>query len=163
MLQVRVAAVARDSSGQHVIILKPVDAAPGAGTVVPIWIGTQEATSILVAIEGVDTPRPLAHDLLRDILHALEAQVRAVAVTRIDDGTFYAEITLVACDTVHSMDSRPSDAVALAARVGAPIWVDDAVFAEAGIPDTLTEADDEATLTAFTRFLDDVEPDDFRG
>jgi bifunctional DNase/RNase len=163
MLQVRVAAVARDASGQHVIVLKPLDAAAGTGAVVPIWIGTQEATSILVAIEGVQTPRPLTHDLLREVLSALHAEVTRVEVTRIDEGTFYAEITLVADGAVHTIDARPSDAVALASRVGAPIWVADEVFADAGIPDTLTETDDEATLTAFTRFLDDVEPDDFRG
>ncbi|WP_051369605.1 bifunctional nuclease family protein [Phycicoccus elongatus] len=68
MVQVRAAGVALDQSGQHVILLKPIDELPGEGRILPIWIGAQEATSILIAVEGAATPRPLAHDLMRAML-----------------------------------------------------------------------------------------------
>lgn len=161
MVQVRVAGVALDASGQHVVLLKPIDEIPGDGQVLPIWIGQLEATSILVAIEQAPVPRPLAHDLMRSLIDALDAEVTGVEVTRIDDGTFYAEIRLITPSGPKIVDARPSDAVALAARVGAGIWVADAVIAEAGVPDVLTEVDAAERLDEFKRFLDDVEPEDF--
>ncbi|MFB7892437.1 bifunctional nuclease family protein [Microbacterium sp. NPDC056044] len=163
MVQVRVAGVALDASGQHVLLLKPVDQIPGDGFVLPIWIGQLEATSILVAVENAEVPRPLAHDLMGLILTALDAVAAKVEVTRIEDGTFYAEITLSTALGERIVDARPSDAVALASRVGAPIWVADAVLAEAGVPDVLTETDAAERLDEFKRFLDDVEPEDFEG
>ncbi|KQP70417.1 hypothetical protein ASF40_11580 [Microbacterium sp. Leaf288] len=161
MVQVRVAGVALDASGQHVLLLKPVDQIPGDGFVLPIWIGQLEATSILVAVENAEVPRPLAHDLMGLILTALDAVAVKVEVTRIEDGTFYAEITLSTALGERIVDARPSDAVALACRVGAPIWVADAVLAEAGVPDVLTETDAAERLDEFKRFLDEVEPEDF--
>ena len=161
MVQVRVAGVALDASGQHVLLLKPVDQIPGDGFVLPIWIGQLEATSILVAVENAEVPRPLAHDLMGLILTALDAVAVKVEVTRIEDGTFYAEITLSTALGDRIVDARPSDAVALACRVGAPIWVADAVLAEAGVPDVLTETDAAERLDEFKRFLDEVEPEDF--
>ena len=158
MVQVRVAGVAVDSMGQHVILLKPLSDAPGVGSIVPIWIGAQEATSILVAVENAVTPRPLAHDLMTVMLQQLEAQVTRVEVTRITDGTFFAEITVAHGDQVLIIDARPSDAIALASRVGAAIWV-----AEAGMPDILDEDDAEVSVDEFKRFLDEVDPEDFRG
>ncbi len=167
MIQVRVAGVALDPTGQHVILLKPIDELPGEGLILPIWIGQQEATSILVAIEGAVVPRPLAHDLMRSLLDAVDARVTGVAVTRIDEGTFYAEITLSTTLGERVVDARPSDAVALASRAGAPIWIAEPVIEDAGVPDTVTEADAdvgaEERLDEFKRFLDDVDPEDFRG
>ncbi|BDV31432.1 bifunctional nuclease family protein [Microbacterium terricola] len=165
MVQVRVAGVALDATGQHVILLKPVDELPGEGSVLPIWIGPLEATSILVAVEGATVPRPLAHDLMRSLLDTLGAEVRRVEVSRIDDGTFYAEITVASEHGVRVVDARPSDAIALGSRVGADIWVADAVMEEASVPDVLTDedADTAARLDEFKRFLDDVDPEDFAG
>ncbi|WP_426321046.1 bifunctional nuclease family protein [Microbacterium sp. E-13] len=163
MVQVRVAGVALDASGQHVLLLKPVDQIPGDGLVLPIWIGQLEATSILVAVENAEVPRPLAHDLMGLILTALDASATRVEVTRIEDGTFYAEITLSTPLGDRVVDARPSDAVALASRVGAAIWVADEVLTEAGVPDVLTETDAAESLDEFKRFLDDVEPEDFDG
>ncbi len=165
MVQVRVAGVAIDSSGQHVVLLKPLEELQGAGLILPIWIGQLEATSILIAVEGATTPRPMAHDLMRAMLEASGAEVTRVEVSRIDDGTFYAEITLSTGAGERLVDARPSDAVALASRVGAPLWVADAVLIEAGMPDILTEADASEQLSErleeFRQFLDDVEPEDF--
>ncbi|CAN5455882.1 bifunctional nuclease family protein [soil metagenome] len=176
MILVRVAGVALDPTGQHVILLKPVGGSPGEGRLLPIWIGAQEATSILVAIEGADVPRPLAHDLMRSLLDSVGATVTAVAVTRIDEGTFYAEVTLATTLGERVVDARPSDAVALASRVDAPIWVSEEVMQDAGVLDTVTVGDDRddevdivpdevarERLDEFKRFLDDVDPDDFRG
>ena len=171
MIQVRVAGVALDPTGQHVILLKPIDEIPGEGRILPIWIGQMEATSILVAVEGAPVPRPLAHDLMRSILDSLGASVTRVAVTRIEEGTFYAELTLSTSVGDRIIDARPSDAVALASRVGAPIWVAAEVMDDAGVPDTVTETEvDEVTdevererLDEFKRFLEDVDPEDFSG
>ena len=163
MVQVRVAGVALDASGQHVVLLKPIDEIPGEGQVLPIWIGQLEATSILVAVEQAVVPRPLAHDLMRSIITTLGAEPTRVEITRIDEGTFYAELTLIAGGREVVIDARPSDAVALATRVGAGIWVAEAVMEEAGVPDVLTETDADESLDEFKRFLDDVEPEDFEG
>jgi bifunctional DNase/RNase len=162
MVQVRVAGVALDASEQHVILLKPVDAPPGVGNILPIWIGAQEATSILVAVEKAPVPRPLAHDLMLALLEELDALVERVEVTRLEGGTFFAEITLSTPVGARVIDSRPSDAVALASRAEAPIFVADAVMDDAGIADVLIEPEEEETVEEFHRFLDDVEPDDFR-
>jgi uncharacterized protein len=163
MVQVRVSGVALDPARQYVILLKPVDRMPGDGPILPIWIGEQEATSILVAIEGADVPRPLAHDLMRSLLDALGASLVRVDVSHIEEGTFFAEVVLATEEGERTVDARPSDAVALASRVGAPIWVADDVMDEAGIPDPVEEEDAADRLAEFQRFLDDVDPDDFRG
>ncbi|MDQ7879755.1 bifunctional nuclease family protein [Microbacterium sp. QXD-8] len=163
MVQVRVAGVALDASGQHVLLLKPVDQIPGDGLVLPIWIGQLEATSILVAVENAEVPRPLAHDLMGLMLAALDASATRVEVTRIEDGTFFAEITISTPLGDRIVDARPSDAIALASRVAAPMWVADDVLAEAGVPDVLTETDASERLDEFKRFLDEVEPEDFDG
>lgn len=165
MVQVRVAGVAMDAVGDHVILLKPLDALPGEGRVLPIWIGAQEATSILLAIDGAEVPRPMSHDLMRAMLASLDANVARVEVTRVEEGTFFAEVTVAGAGVV-TLDARPSDAIALASRTGAPIFVADDVLAVAGIVDITAEGDDdgdaEGNVEEFRRFLDDVDPDDFR-
>jgi bifunctional DNase/RNase len=179
MVQVRVAGIAIDPAGQHVILLKPFGEPSGRGRILPIWIGAQEATSILVAVEGAEVPRPLAHDLMTSLLASLEANVERIEVTRIDDGTYYAEVVLSAGGGIHRIDARPSDAIALASRTGAEMWVADAVLDEAGIDDEVTEAEDddvpvvgdapidpvvaEERVDEFKKFLDHVDPEDFRG
>jgi uncharacterized protein len=171
MIQVRIAGVALDPTGQHVILLKPMNELPGEGRILPIWIGQMEATSILVAVEGAPVPRPLAHDLMRAMLDTVGASVVSVAVTRIDEGTFYAEITLSTTLGERIVDARPSDAVALAARVDAPLWVAEEVMEDAGVADTVTEAESDDVsdpiarerLDEFKRFLENVDPEDFSG
>jgi uncharacterized protein len=164
MVQVRVFGIALDAAGQHIVLLKPVLEHPDAERVLPIWIGPQEATSILVASEGQEVPRPLSHDLMKTLLDILDAHVERVAVTRIDEGTFYAEITLLTPMGRRTIDARPSDAIALAVRADAEIWVADPVLSEAGIVADFTDPrPDEVKLDEFKEFLDDVDPDDFRG
>lgn len=168
MSEVQVVGVAVDSAGQRVILLKPVEEAPGIGNILPIWVGAQEASSILVAVEGVETPRPLAHDLMRSLIDALGARVDRVEITSLDDGTYYAVVHLEGADGDHVVDARPSDAIALASRTGATIHVADDVLEAAGIADNVTGESEESgeqvpeqRLEEFRDFLDTVNPEDF--
>ncbi|BFM25930.1 bifunctional nuclease family protein [Microbacterium sp. che218] len=166
MIRVRVVGVALDPAQQHVILLEPVDVETHGDRVLPVWIGPQEAMSILVAIEGSGSPRPLAHDLMTAMLGELSASVDRVEVTHLDEGTFHARVVLNTPVGPRTFDARPSDAIALAARADAPILVAEAVFAEAGVPDEAVEleaAADEDRVEEFRRFLDDVDPEDFQG
>lgn len=166
MIRVRVVGVALDPAQQHVILLKPVDTDRDGDRVLPVWIGAQEAVSIMVAIEGTPHPRPLAHDLMIAMLGELSASVVRVEVTHLDEGTFHARIILDTPAGPRTFDARPSDAIALGARVDAPLWVADDVFAEAGVPDGAVEQDasaEEERVEEFRRFLDDVDPEDFQG
>lgn len=166
MVQVRVLGVALDASGQHIILLKPLGEPASEGRVLPIWIGAQEATSILIAIQGEQPPRPLSHDLMKLLLDAVGSQIERVEVTRIEDGTFYAELSISTPTGPYTIDARPSDSVALASRTGAPLFVADEVLEEAGIPAEMVEPheeSDEEKLDEFKKFLDEVDPEDFQG
>lgn len=166
MIRVRVVGVALDPAQQHVILLSPIDAEVDGERVLPVWIGPQEAMSILVAIEGTTSPRPLAHDLMTAMLGELSATVDRVEITHLAEGTFYARLVLDTPRGQRTFDARPSDAIALGARVDAPIWVADTVFAEAGVPDDAVALDpspEEERVEEFRRFLDDVDPEDFQG
>ena len=166
MVQVRVLGVALDAAGQHIILLKPIGEEPSVGRVLPIWIGEQEATSILIALGGDHAPRPLTHDLMKTLLDAVGAEVERIEVTRIDDGTFYAEISLATPSGPTVLDARPSDSVALAVRTEAPLFVADDVLDEAGIPAEMVEPhpeSEEEALDEFKKFLEEVDPEDFQG
>ncbi|WP_448003095.1 bifunctional nuclease family protein [Agromyces bauzanensis] len=165
MVQVRVLGVALDASGQHIILLKPLGEEASEGRVLPIWIGAQEATSILIAIQGEQAPRPLTHDLMKTLIDTVGARVEQIEVTRIEDGTFYGEITLITPTGPLVLDARPSDSVALAVRTEASLFVADEVLEEAGIPAEMVEphTDEEEALDEFKKFLDDVDPEDFQG
>lgn len=165
MIQVRVLGIALDASQQHIVLLKPLLEEPGEGRVLPIWIGSQEATSILIALGDEPPPRPLTHDLMKTLLDTVGATVDRIAVTRIEDGTFYAELTLTTPAGPLVLDTRPSDAIALAVRTEAPLFVAEDVLEESGIPAEMAEArtDEEAALDEFKKFLEDVDPEDFQG
>lgn len=168
MVRVRVAGVALDAAQQHVILLESVEPDAVRGRALPVWIGAQEATAILIAIQGATPPRPLAHDLMVRLLGTLEGSVERVVVTRLDEGTFYAEITVSTPSGPRVIDARPSDAIALASRTAAPIEVADEVFAEAAVDDLVPAEDDDAVdeeekVDEFRRFLEDVDPEDFQG
>jgi len=164
MIRVRVLGVALDASGQHIVLLEPLEGETGEGRVLPIWIGSQEATSIVIAVEGARAPRPLSHDLITTLFEALDARVERVEVTRLDEGTFYAELTIVTPTGTQVLDSRPSDAIALAVRADAQLLVAEEVLDEAGVPaDMVDLARDEEKLDEFRKFLDTVDPEDFEG
>jgi bifunctional DNase/RNase len=167
MVPVRVLGLAVDGSMQPVVLLTPLDAGDGPRTLVPIWVGTQEAASISVAVSGEEPPRPLSHDLMKRLLDTVGASVDRVDVTRIEDGTFYAELVVTTGSGRVVLDCRPSDAIALATRAGAPLFVAESVLADAGV----LEEDDgevdpeeaEEKVEEFRRFLDEVDPEDFQG
>jgi uncharacterized protein len=111
-------------SNMPIVVLKDV----GSDTVLPIWVGIYEANAIALEIEKVSTPRPMTHDLIKNVLTGLEAAVHKVVVTELREDTFYAVIWLEKQGGVISIDSRPSDALALALRVDCPIFVDEEVL-----------------------------------
>lgn len=160
MVQVHVAMMAVDAEGSPVLLLKPVDEAHH-GMMLPIWIGPMETAAILIASGAADEPvRPLTYDLMVSLLGALGGVVEQVEVTHLAEGTFHAAITLRTPLGVQMVDARPSDSIALALRLGAPIFVADEVMTEAAIPDVTEDTGD--TLAQFTDFIDQVDPDDFR-
>jgi bifunctional DNase/RNase len=107
-----------------IVILKDV----AGDSVLPIWVGVYEANAIALEMEKVSTPRPMTHDLIKNVLTGLETQVHKVVVTELREDTFYAVIWLERAGEAISIDSRPSDALALALRVDCPIFVDDLVL-----------------------------------
>ena len=139
----------------------------GSRRVLPIFIGAPEATAIAFALEEVVTPRPMTHDLLREVLEDLGVSLEKVTVTELRDGVFHAELELHGADGVHTISSRPSDALALAARTGSPIFATEAVLAEAGYLEEDTEPADadpvqsEQVVEEFRDFIDSVNPEDF--
>ena len=127
--------------------------------VLPIFIGAVEATAIAFALQGVVTQRPMTHDLMRDLLLGLGVGVDRIVITELREGTFYAEIQMTTNGTHTNVSSRPSDAIALAARLGTPIFADEAVLEEAGI--IVAEDDEEDEVERFREFLEGVNPEDF--
>ncbi len=140
-------------SNQPIVLLREVD----GDRYLPIWIGAVEATAIAYEQQGVKPLRPLTHDLLRDVLAALKTPLRAVEIMEMKENIFYAELILGEGVRV---SARPSDSIALALRVGAPIRCSEQVLTEAGIviPD---EQEDE--VEKFREFLEQVRPEDFAG
>src|SRR3954471_13045415 len=114
---------------QPIVLLKTLD----GNKFLPIWIGHPEAAAILMKLQGSSTPRPMTHDLLTDVLTELNARVTRIAVTELRDNTFYAVITLAVDGQEIEVDSRPSDALALAVRSSAPIYVADKVIDDSAI------------------------------
>jgi len=140
-------------SNQPIVLLREVD----GDRYLPIWIGAVEATAIAYQQQGVKPARPLTHDLMRDILEALKSPLRAVEITELKENVFYADLLIG--DNIR-VSARPSDSIALALRVGAPIRCAEHVLSEAGIiiPD---EQEDE--VAKFREFLEHVKPEDFAG
>ncbi len=142
---------------QPIVLLKTVD----DNRFLPIWIGHPEAAAILMKLQGADTPRPMTHDLLVDNIDQAETKVERISVNELRDNTFYASITLLVAGTEMEIDSRPSDALALAVRVQAPIFVAEEVIEESSIEFDQDIEDNEQVVEKFKDFLDDVSPEDF--
>ena len=134
--------------------------------VLPIYIGPEEAKAIALALEGVTTPRPMTHDLLRDAVLALGASLTRVSVTELRDRTFFAELELRIDGRTVRVSARPSDAIALAVRVEAPIYASEEVLDEAAAPPVEEDGDpeeQEEIVDQFREFIDQVNPEDFAG
>ncbi|MEI8184463.1 MAG: bifunctional nuclease family protein [Actinomycetes bacterium] len=140
-------------SNQPIVLLKELDGA----RYLPIWLGAAEATAIAFAQQEVLPPRPLTHDLFKDVLMQLGAKLNNIYLTELKDGVFYAQLNF---EGGPAISARPSDAIALALRIGAPILASEDLLDEAGIeiPD---QAEDE--VERFKEFLDQINPEDFLG
>lgn len=136
-----------------IVILKDV----GGDAVLPIWVGAFEAQAIALEMEKVSTPRPMTHDLIKNVLVGLETQVHKVVVTELREDTFYAVIWLDRGGEVISIDSRPSDALALALRVDCPIFVDDLVLKTSKLA---TNATDRVTAEELRKWLEGLNDED---
>jgi bifunctional DNase/RNase len=127
----------------------------------PIWIGHPEAAAILMKLQGAETPRPMTHDLVTAMLAHLDARVIRITVTELRDNTFHASITIQQDGSEIEIDSRPSDAIALAVRAEAPIYADERVIEESAIEFEGEEVNEEEIVDEFRKFLDQVTPDEF--
>ena len=134
--------------------------ANGQQRVLPIFIGPVEATAIAFALQGVVTQRPMTHDLMRDVLGALGVAVERVVITELRDRTFFAEIEMTSNGSSCKVSSRPSDAIALAARLSTPIFADESVLEEAAVT-VSDEEEQEDEVERFREFLEGVNPEDF--
>ena len=158
MQQMQIYGVSFDMVGkQPIVLLKTVD----GNRFLPIWIGHPEAAAILMKLQGASTPRPMTHDLLSDVLEQLDAKCERVSVTELRDNTFYASITVSVNGSEVEIDSRPSDALALAVRVSAPIFAAEDVIEESAIEFEHEVEDTEEVVDKFKEFLDEVTPEDF--
>jgi len=136
-----------------IVILKDI----GSDTVLPIWVGVYEANAIALEIEKVTTPRPMTHDLIKNVLVGLESQVRKVVVTELRDDTFFAVIWVERDGRIISIDSRPSDALALALRVDCPIFVEDDVLKSSRVAASNSE---RLTPEDLRKMLEDLNDED---
>lgn len=143
-------------TNQPVIILKDTH----SRRFLPIWIGQFEATAILMEIQGVKPSRPLTHDLLKSVIESFKAHITKIVINDLKDGTFFAQIHLNRDSTAFSVDSRPSDAIALAVRTKVPIFAAEKVLEKASI---VNEEGAEEEVARFKEFLEHVEPEDFSG
>ena len=134
-----------------IVVLKDI----GGSTVLPIWVGIFEANAIALEIEKVTTPRPMTHDLLKQVLMGLNAGVKKVVVSELKDDTFYALIWLEKDGELISVDSRPSDALALALRLDCPIFVDDTVLKTSKLTNSINEKVQSDELRKWLEGLND--------
>jgi uncharacterized protein len=136
-----------------IVILKDVS----GGTILPIWVGMYEANAIALEIEKVSTPRPMTHDLLKTLINGLQADVRKVVVSELRDDTFYAMIWLEKNGELISVDSRPSDALALALRTDCPIYVDEQVIRTSKATSSVS---DKVTNDELKKWLESLNDED---
>lgn len=139
-----------------VVILRDVEGA----RYLTILIGPFEATAIALALEGASVPRPLSHDLMRSILTTLGARLEQVVIHDIRESTFFAKLVVRTNGDVQEIDARPSDGIALALRVQAPIYVSDKIVLEESVAEKTRPVDD-AEMAKFKRFLEGLKPSDF--
>ena len=129
-------------------------------TLLPIWVGIFEANAIALQIEKVDTPRPMTHDLMKGLLNHLNAQVTKIVVTELKDNTFYALIFLSVSGKTIAVDSRPSDAIALALRTDSPIFVTDDVISKSSATTSTTLNAERSSPEDIKQWLENLNPED---
>lgn len=144
-------------SNQPIVLLRE----EGGSRYLPIWIGANEATAIATAMEGVQPPRPLTHDLMRSIIDAIGALPVSVVITEMRDSVFFADLALEVSGEETKISSRPSDAIALAVRTGTPVFAAPDVLEDAAVH--FEDEDEEEEVARFREFLEEVTVEDFLG
>ncbi len=159
LLEVNIAGLTLDpASNTPILILKSIDGDQS----IPIWIGLLEATSIASALQKVDFDRPMTHDLFKNLIDLLKFKVSKVEVNDLKDNTFYARIYFTSEEKKFDMDARPSDAIAIAIRFNAPIYVDDKIIDKFKVEDGEYEIQDKTEEgKKWAEYLDKLSPDDF--
>lgn len=142
-----------------VLVLREVD---GARRTLPIYIGNSEASAIQFALEGVVSERPLTHDLLVNVINDLGAELLKIVITEAREHTYFAELHIELSTGVCVVSCRPSDAVAISLRVGAPIYASDELMDSVGVAAVLEPPDEEEILDDFRQFIDSINPEDFQ-
>lgn len=156
MIEMKVAGVILDSQSKHpIVMMRDLEERKA----LLIWIGEPEANSILMALEGIQPPRPMTHDLLNGLITKLEAKLERVTITDMREQTFFAELALTHAGKPLTLDARPSDAIALALRAGVSVFVAESVMAANAIAINPQAEEDEEKK--FKEFLDNVKPGDF--
>ena len=157
MIKMEIYGVSFDLVGKTpIVLLKMVE----GNKFLPIWIGHPEAAAILMKLQEAPVPRPMTHDLAADIVQQLGGEVVAITVTELRESTFYARITVRQNGDEIEIDSRPSDAIAIAIRVDAPIFASDEVMAESAVEFEGEESEEEM-VDQFKEFLETVSPEEF--
>ena len=147
-------------SNQPIVLLKEID----GSRFLPIWVGAHEATAIAFAQQGLVPPRPLTHDLMREIIEGFDATLTAVHITEVKSGVFFASLLLrESSGTALNISARPSDAIALALRTHSNILVSTDLLDEAGIEIPVEIGGDNQEVERFRAFLDEINPEDFAG
>ncbi len=165
MVEMHLSAVRVELPSNTPILL--LQEAEGAHRTLPIYIGPAEAQAIAFAQQGVDTPRPMTHDLMRDLLEELGARLECIVITELRDRTFYAEIRLIASGQRHVVSARPSDAVALAVRVSGTIYAEEDLLDAEGVilpgddGDETEPPEAEELVSEFREFIEGIRPEDF--
>jgi hypothetical protein len=154
MIKMNVVGVAMDSKTNVPIILLRDE---GGNKVLPIWVGLFEAQAILFALEDIETPRPMTHDLLKNVLDNLGAKLEKVVINALQNNTFFAKLTIVVDGNSYQIDSRPSDAIALALRTSSPIFITDPVLNAATMPPDPIREDE---IEKFREMLKNIKPTD---
>lgn len=158
MIEVTVAHLGLDrSTNTPVVILREKD-----GTrVLPIWIGPAEASAIAMVIQGVKAPRPMTHDLLKQLVVGLGAQLRRVVISQVKDNTYFAELLMSRDEELFQLDARPSDSIALALRLHAPIYTSDDLLDERSVEEPEGSDDPDQDAQRLKDYLQRMDPQDF--
>ncbi|NEP58894.1 MAG: bifunctional nuclease family protein [Symploca sp. SIO2G7] len=156
MIEMKVAGIALDAVSRNPVILLR-DASERRA--LPIFISNEQARAIIIALENEEPVRPMTHDLFANLLDDWELELERIVIHSLKDSTFYATMTLKQGEATKELDSRPSDAISIALRMGAPIWVMEEVVADASIP--VDREADEAEKEAFRDFVSNLSPSDF--
>ncbi|MGO9560459.1 MAG: bifunctional nuclease family protein [Acidimicrobiales bacterium] len=167
MVEVRLSAVRVDLQSSNPVVL--LEETEGAHRSLPIFVGAPEATAIAFALQGVELPRPMTHDLMTEVLQTLGTRLERVVVTKLVESTFFAELQLKTGELSRVISCRPSDAIALALRTHSPLYVADDLMDAEGLliepdeDDVDEEESPEEIVGEFREFLDSVRPEDFSG